>query len=142
MNSSRSTQILGSIRGVNQINPVDVAAFRRPGAEIKEGLIPVNMFYVAQDLSDSLSMEAFYQLEWAKTVIDNCGTFYSSTDVAADGCNDRNLIFGSDFDHYFIKPGLSHVFPIETRQEAYRFMGSRLGDTGQRSSAGSTLSSP
>ncbi|MDH4568983.1 DUF1302 domain-containing protein [Pseudomonas sp. BN414] len=86
------------IRGVNQINPVDVAAFRRPGAEIKEGLIPVNMFYVAQDLSDSLSMEAFYQLEWAKTVIDNCGTFYSSTDVAADGCNDRNLIFGSDFD--------------------------------------------
>ncbi|MGH8785823.1 MAG: DUF1302 domain-containing protein, partial [Cupriavidus necator] len=30
---------------INSINPVDVAALRRPGAEIKEGLIPVNMFY-------------------------------------------------------------------------------------------------
>ncbi|KPW90191.1 DUF1302 domain-containing protein, partial [Pseudomonas syringae] len=30
--------------GINSINPVDVSAFRRPGAEIKEGLIPVNMF--------------------------------------------------------------------------------------------------
>ncbi|HCL3894352.1 TPA: DUF1302 family protein, partial [Pseudomonas aeruginosa] len=61
------------IRGVNQINPIDVAAFRRPGAEIKEGLIPVNMFYLGQDLANNLSMEAFYQLEWDKTVVDNCG---------------------------------------------------------------------
>ena len=29
---------------INSINPLDAAAFRRPGAEIKEGLIPVNMF--------------------------------------------------------------------------------------------------
>ena len=29
--------------GVNIINPVDVSAFRRPGAEIKEGLLPVTM---------------------------------------------------------------------------------------------------
>lgn len=85
------------IRGVNQINPIDVAAFRRPGAEIKEGLIPVNMFYVSQDLADNLSVETFYQLQWAKTVVDNCGTFFSGTDVAADGCNDRNVIYGSDY---------------------------------------------
>ena len=75
---------------INEINPVDVSAFRRPGAEIKEGLIPVNMFYVAQSLSENLSMEAFYQLEWDQTVIDNCGTFFAQADVAADGC-DRNL---------------------------------------------------
>ncbi|MGN0925844.1 DUF1302 domain-containing protein [Ectopseudomonas mendocina] len=76
--------------GINAINPVDVAAFRRPGAEIKEGLIPVNMFYVAQSLTDNLSMEAFYQLEWDQTVVDNCGTFFSQADVVADGC-DQNL---------------------------------------------------
>lgn len=75
---------------INEINPVDVSAFRRPGAEIKEGLIPVNMFYVAQSLTDNLSMEAFYQLEWDQTVVDNCGTFFSQADVAADGC-DNNL---------------------------------------------------
>ena len=40
---------------INSINPIDVSAFRRPGAEIKEGLIPVNMFYVSQSLTDNLS---------------------------------------------------------------------------------------
>ncbi len=35
---------------INSINPMDVAAFRRPGAEIKEGLIPVNMLYLSQGL--------------------------------------------------------------------------------------------
>ncbi|BBP61440.1 DUF1302 domain-containing protein [Pseudomonas sp. St316] len=76
--------------GINSINPVDVSAFRRPGAEIKEGLIPVNMFYVSQSLTDNLSAEAFYQLEWDQTVVDNCGTFFSQPDVIADGC-DNNL---------------------------------------------------
>ncbi|MBC9249734.1 adhesin [Pseudomonas alcaligenes] len=75
--------------GINTINPVDVAAFRRPGAEVKEGLIPVNMFYVSQSLTDNLSAEAFYQLEWDQTVVDNCGTFFSNADVAADGCDDN-----------------------------------------------------
>ncbi|SDL40274.1 DUF1302 domain-containing protein [Pseudomonas indica] len=76
--------------GINSINPVDVSAFRRPGAEVKEGLIPVNMFYVSQSLTDNLSVEAFYQLEWDQTVVDNCGTFFSQPDVIADGC-DMNL---------------------------------------------------
>nr|WP_294972604.1 DUF1302 domain-containing protein [uncultured Pseudomonas sp.] len=72
---------------INAINPIDVSAFRRPGSEIKEGLIPVNMLYLSQSLTDSLSVEGFYQLEWDQTVLDNCGTFFSTTDVAADGCN-------------------------------------------------------
>jgi hypothetical protein len=75
---------------INSINPIDVSAFRRPGAEIKEGLIPVNMFYVSQSLTDNLSAEAFYQLEWDQTVVDNCGTFFAQPDVIADGC-DQNL---------------------------------------------------
>ena len=72
---------------INTINPIDVSAFRRPGSEIKEGLIPVNMVYLSQSVTDALSVEGFYQLEWDQTVLDNCGTFFSTTDVAADGCN-------------------------------------------------------
>ncbi|MHB1368615.1 MAG: DUF1302 domain-containing protein [Pseudomonadaceae bacterium] len=79
---------------INAINPLDAAAFRRPGAEIKEGLIPVNMLYLSQSLSDRLSMEAFYQLEWDQTIIDNCGTFFSGADVAADGCDTNYHILG------------------------------------------------
>lgn len=81
---------------INVINPVDAAAFRRPGAEIKEGLIPVNMLYLSQNLSDSVSVEAFYQLEWDQTVLDNCGTFFSGGDTAADGCEDRLVVAGAD----------------------------------------------
>lgn len=75
--------------GINAVNPIDVAAFRRPGAEIKEGLIPVNMLYASQSLTDRLSAEAFYQLEWDQTVVDNCGTFFSSADVVAEGCDNN-----------------------------------------------------
>ncbi len=75
--------------GINSINPIDVSAFRRPGAEIKEGLIPVNMFYLSQSLTDNLTAEGFYQIEWDQTVVDNCGTFFSQPDVIADGCNNN-----------------------------------------------------
>lgn len=70
---------------INSINPIDVSAFRRPGAEIKEGLIPVNMLFVSQGLTDQLTVEGFYQLQWEQTVLDNCGTFFG-VDVAANGC--------------------------------------------------------
>ncbi|MFV3380000.1 MULTISPECIES: DUF1302 domain-containing protein [Pseudomonas] len=81
--------------GINSINPIDVSAFRRPGAEIKEGLIPVNMFYISQSLTDNLSAEAFYQIEWDQTVVDNCGTFFSQADIIADGCTDNLRVLNS-----------------------------------------------
>jgi hypothetical protein len=73
--------------GINVINPIDVSAFRRPGAEIKEGLLPVAMATMSIGLTNALSFDAFYQIEWEKTVIDGCGTYFSSADVAATGCN-------------------------------------------------------
>lgn len=80
---------------INAINPIDVAAFRRPGAEVKEGLIPVNMFYVSQSLTDNLSAEAFYQLEWDQTVVDNCGTFFAQADMVADGCTNNLAVLNT-----------------------------------------------
>ncbi|RJG10874.1 DUF1302 domain-containing protein [Pseudomonas cavernicola] len=82
--------------GINAINPIDVSAFRRPGAEIKEGLIPVNMFFVQQSLTENLSAEAFYQLEWDQTVTDNCGTFFAQPDVIADGCDDNLRVLSNN----------------------------------------------
>lgn len=82
--------------GINSINPLDANALRRPGSEIKEGLLPVNMFYLQQTLTDNVSLEAFYQLEWDQTVADNCGTFFASSDIIADGCDDRYVVSGAD----------------------------------------------
>lgn len=72
--------------GVGSINPVDASAFRRPGAEIKEGLLPVNMLYTSVGLTSNTTLEAFYQLQWEKTRTDPCGTFFSTIDFVADGC--------------------------------------------------------
>ncbi|MFD2229688.1 DUF1302 domain-containing protein [Alkalimarinus sediminis] len=72
--------------GINVINPVDVGAIRAPGAEVKEALLPVNMFYSSIGLSENVTLEGFVQLEWEKTEIEDCGTFFATADFASDGC--------------------------------------------------------
>lgn len=73
--------------GINSINPIDVSAFRRPGAEIKEGLLPVNMAFGAIDLTDTVSLQGFYQLGWEPFQLDGCGTYFANADIVAEGCN-------------------------------------------------------
>jgi hypothetical protein len=75
------------IQGINILNPIDVSAFRRPGAEIKEGLLPVWLAYANLGLGGGWSMEAYYQLKWEETVLDGCGTYFSTADFASQGCN-------------------------------------------------------
>ncbi len=77
--------------GANQINPIDMAAFNRPGAKIKEGLIPVNMAFASLGLNDDLSAEVFYQLEYKEFVLDGCGTYFSTNDYAGAGCDSVDL---------------------------------------------------
>ncbi|WP_122666299.1 DUF1302 domain-containing protein [Pseudomonas viridiflava] len=98
--------------GINSINPVDVSAFRRPGAEIKEGLIPVNMFYLSQSITENLSAEGFYQLEWDQTVTDNCGTFFSQPDVISDGCDGNLAVLRS-------QAGLAAALPAVARPTVF-----------------------
>ena len=74
------------LNGINVINPIDVQAFRAPGAEVKDALIPVNMVYGSLGLTDNVTLEAFVQLEYEKTRIDDCGTYFSTVDYVADGC--------------------------------------------------------
>jgi hypothetical protein len=66
------------IQGVNQINPIDVPAARRAGAELKEILLPVWLAYANWGLSFG-SIEAFYQLQWDNTSIDSCGVYWGQT---------------------------------------------------------------
>ncbi len=76
---------------VNTINPVDVTALRKPGAELKEALLPVGLLYTNIGLTQNLSAEAFYQYEWEATVLDPCGTYFSNADVSGGGCNTLTL---------------------------------------------------
>jgi hypothetical protein len=87
--------------GINSINPVDASAFRRPGAEVKEGLLPVNMIYTSIGISADVSLEAFYQLEWEKTRPDPCGTFFSTVDFVSDGCGPV-ILAGTDDERNYL----------------------------------------
>ena len=71
--------------GVNTTNPVDAAKFRLPGSEVKEVLVPVEALSFNIGLSDNLSMETFYQFNWKESAIDPVGTYFSETDLFADG---------------------------------------------------------
>ncbi len=73
--------------GINVINPFDVSALRKPGAEIKEALLPVGMVYANVGLTYDLSIEAFYQYQWQRTILDECGTYWNSSDPYGGGCN-------------------------------------------------------
>lgn len=73
--------------GINTTNPIDAAKFRLPGSELKEVLVPVEAFSGSIGLTDSLSMEAFYQWNWRESAIDPVGTYFSETDLFADGGN-------------------------------------------------------
>ncbi|MFT5594978.1 MAG: hypothetical protein ACI8SR_003381 [Oceanicoccus sp.] len=129
-----STFILG---GVNSINPVDVNAFRRPGAEIKEGLLPVNMAYVNVGLTEFLSMEAFYQLEFQETVIPGCGTYFAFNDYAPEGC-DKVILSGASTDALALAGGAVLSRDVDGNRAAkddgqfgiaFRYMSEALGDT-------------
>jgi len=114
--------------GINAINPVDVSAFRRPGAEIKEGLLPVNMAYANIGLTDNLSMETFYQLEFQETVIEGCGTFFSTNDYAAEGCNSVSIAGGA-FSVARDEDGLRKAKDDGQFGMAFRYVSEALGDT-------------
>jgi hypothetical protein len=70
------------LNGINVVNPIDVTAFRRPGAEIKEGLIPVNSVYASISLPiEGMSLAGFYMLDFEPFEIDAAGTPFSNTDT-------------------------------------------------------------
>ncbi|WP_044875018.1 DUF1302 domain-containing protein [Pseudomonas sp. LFM046] len=73
--------------GVNTTNPVDAAKFRLPGSELKEVLVPVEALSFNLGLTENLSMETFYQWNWKESAIDPVGTYFSETDLFAEGGN-------------------------------------------------------
>ncbi len=71
--------------GVNTTNPLDVTKFRLPGSQLKEVLVPVGALSFSLGLTDNLSMEAFYQVDWKESSLDPVGTYYSTTDLFGKG---------------------------------------------------------
>ena len=75
INWGESTFILD---GNNVFNPIDVGAFRRPGSEIKEALVPVNAVSGSISLPFDVSLSAYYALDWEPFELDPSGTPFSA----------------------------------------------------------------
>lgn len=69
------------IGGINQYNIVDASAARRPGAQVKEILLPIPQISANIGLGNGFSVEGFYQLAWKHTIIEGCGTYWGPSDV-------------------------------------------------------------
>jgi len=80
--------------GINSVNPIDVAKLRTPGSELKEALRPINMVSASINLTEDLSLEAFYLLDWERTRVDPPGTYFSTNDFVAKGGTKVYLGFG------------------------------------------------
>ena len=71
--------------GVNAYLPVDVAALRTPGSEVKEALKPQPSVYASLGLPYDLSLEGFYVFGFEESDLDPCGTFFAGHDGYCDG---------------------------------------------------------
>jgi len=119
--------------GINSVNPIDVAKLRTPGSELKEALRPVNMVSASVSLTDSLTMEAFYLLDWKRTRVDPPGTYFSTNDFVAKGGNKVYLGFGAIADSGPLGPILRGTDnePSKTGQYGvnFRYLAEKLNNT-------------
>ena len=83
INWGESTFVLG---GNSVFSPIDVGAILRPGAEIKEALLPVEALYASISLPYDLSVEAYYGGH-DKFKLPSAGTAFGNTDSFVHGAS-------------------------------------------------------
>jgi hypothetical protein len=127
VNWGESTFIPG---GINQYGIVDVGAARRPGAQVKEVLLPIPQISANLGLDNGISLEAFYQFTWERSVLDGCGTFWSASDYL--NCSDVITMSPQNVGDL---AGFTSGFPVQflgTRNSKMANGGNRYpGDVGQ-----------
>ena len=96
INWGESTFVVG---GNSVFNAIDVPAFRRPGAEVKEALIPIEALFASASLTDNLSVEAYYG-GWDSFIIDPSGSPFSGSDAVPGGAGT-----GGNNDLFFVGGG-------------------------------------
>ena len=99
--------------GISEINPVDIARLKAPGAELKEAFIPFGAVWASLGITENFSVEAFYQYSWEKTILPPPGSYFSTNDFAGDGGHMNNVQLGfsgnPDMDINTLMAGLNQI---------------------------------
>jgi Protein of unknown function (DUF1302) len=78
------------ISGINQFNAFDISAARKPGTQVKEILLPIPQISFNLGVAENTSLEAFYQFDWKKNILDGCGTYWGI--VNTYNCSDTGAV--------------------------------------------------
>ena len=75
--------------GLRELNPLDVPALTRPGVlqREQETRIAVPQIFARLGVTETTSVEGFYQFRFEHNAPNQCGTFYSALDYLAPGCD-------------------------------------------------------
>jgi hypothetical protein len=102
--------------GISEINPVDIARLRAPGAEIKEAFIPFGALWASLGVTDNFNVEMFYQYSWEKTILPPPGSYFSNNDFAGAGGQFNNIQLGfggnPDMNLDYLIAGLNEIGDI------------------------------
>ncbi len=80
--------------GISEINPVDIARLKAPGAELTEAFIPFGAVWASLGVSENFNVEMFYQYQWEQTILPAPGSYFSTNDFAGDGGHYNNVQLG------------------------------------------------
>lgn len=81
------------VPGINQFGAFDITAAHRPGAQVKEILLPIPQVFASLTLTEGLSIEGFYQFKWKRDVLDGCGTYWSAANII--NCSSTGTLVGA-----------------------------------------------
>ncbi len=99
--------------GISEINPVDIARLKAPGAELKEAFIPFGSVWASLGVTENFNIEAFYQYSWENTILPPPGSYFSTNDFAGDGGHNNNVQLGfsgnPDMDINFLIDSLNQI---------------------------------
>lgn len=97
---------------LGEINPVDTIYARQPGLPIKDTYNPVELITLGADLTQDISVEAFYQFKWRGVQAEPSGSLFSSLDSIGGG-NYSMLSLGQyaeDPDAQYVSQGIIGLF--------------------------------
>ncbi|HSW11622.1 MAG TPA: DUF1302 family protein [Solimonas sp.] len=83
-----------ALNSVSEINPPSYRSFHAPGAEFNEVFKPVPAVTLSGALTDTISVELFWQLQWKPAEVDPAGSFFSFTDFIGGDNLTANVALG------------------------------------------------
>ena len=78
--------------GVNQTNSIDFVAAAVPGQSLKQVILPASMLSVLADVSENLTLEAYYQFRWNKNQFAPVGSYWSASDYVGRSGPNRQAV--------------------------------------------------